>query len=157
MDVPIMRTTKPRALPTILRLIDWLNMVLGSWELERKVGVRRYSPRPTINRMNPAPLISMFGAQALAVPAGFGGSGLAIGAQIDAPIHCERSCLPLAYAYELAGKGSRRACSRDTIGCEWSQASARATAFAANSPFPYAHRNDWSLPKAAAHVKAIEL
>ena len=49
--------------------------------------------------------------------------------------------------YELAGKGSRRACSRDTVGCEWSQASARATAFAANSPFPYARRNDWSPPK----------
>ena len=29
-----MRTTKPRAIPTILRLIDWLNMVLGpgSWK-----------------------------------------------------------------------------------------------------------------------------
>jgi hypothetical protein len=78
--------------------------------------------------MKPAFLISMFGAQALAVPAGFGSSGLAIGAQIAAPIHCERSCLQLAYAYELAGEGSRRACSRDTIGCEWSQASARATA-----------------------------
>jgi hypothetical protein len=51
-----------------------------------------------------------------------------------------------SYAYELAGKGSRRACSRDMIGCEWSQASARATAFAANSPFPYVHRNDWSPP-----------
>jgi hypothetical protein len=85
-----------------------------------------------MNRMKPAFLISMFGAQALAVPAGFGSSGLAIGAQIAAPIHCERSCLQLAHAYELAGKGSRRACSRDTIGCEWSQASARATAFAAN-------------------------
>ena len=57
-----------------------------------------------MNRMKPAFLISMFGAQALAVPAGFGSSGLAIGAQIAAPIHCERSCLQLAYAYELAGK-----------------------------------------------------
>jgi hypothetical protein len=99
-----------------------------------------------MNRMKPAFLISMFGAQALAVPTGFGGSGLAIGAEIAAPIHCERPCLQLAYAYELARKGSRRACSRDTIGCEWSQASARATAFAANSPFPYAHRNDWNPP-----------
>jgi Asp-tRNA(Asn)/Glu-tRNA(Gln) amidotransferase A subunit family amidase len=48
--------------------------------------------------MKPAFLISMFGAQALAVPAGFGSSGLAIGAQIAAPIRCERSCLQLAYA-----------------------------------------------------------
>ena len=34
MDVAIMRTTKPRAIPTILRLIDWLNMALGtgSWK-----------------------------------------------------------------------------------------------------------------------------
>jgi hypothetical protein len=68
--------------------------------------------------MKPAFLISMFGAQATAVPAGFGSSGLAIGAQIAAPIHCERFCLRLVYAYELAGKGSRRACSRDTIGCD---------------------------------------
>ena len=87
-------------MPTILRLIDWLNMVLGSWQLERKVQVRRYSARPTMNRMKPAFLISMFGAQALAVPAGFGSSGLAIGAQIAAPIHCERSCLQPTYAYE---------------------------------------------------------
>jgi hypothetical protein len=27
MDVPIMRTTKPRAIPAILPLIDWLNML----------------------------------------------------------------------------------------------------------------------------------
>src|SRR3984957_1164147 len=80
-----MRTTKPRAIPTILRLIDWLNMVLGAWQLERKVRVRRYSARPTMNRMKPAFLISMFGAQAFAVPAGFGSSGLAIGAQIAGP------------------------------------------------------------------------
>jgi hypothetical protein len=33
MDVAIMRTTKPRAIPTILRLIDWLNMGFGSWQL----------------------------------------------------------------------------------------------------------------------------
>jgi hypothetical protein len=89
-----------------------------------------------MNRMKPAFLISMFGAQAFAVPAGFGSSGLAIGAQIAAPIHCERSCLQLASAYELAGKGSRRACSRDTVGCEWSQVSARATAFAAKFAVP---------------------
>ena len=38
-----------------------------------------------MNRMKPAFLISMFGAQALAVPAGFGSSGLPIGAQIAAP------------------------------------------------------------------------
>src|ERR1700733_3044267 len=36
MDGAIMRTTKPRAIPTILRLIDWLNMVLGSWQLGKK-------------------------------------------------------------------------------------------------------------------------
>jgi hypothetical protein len=34
--------------------------------------------------MKPAFLISMFGAQAIAVPAGFGSSGSAIGAQIAA-------------------------------------------------------------------------
>jgi hypothetical protein len=42
-----------------------------------------------MNRMKPAFLISMFGsmfgAQAPAVPAGFGGSGLAVGAQIAVP------------------------------------------------------------------------
>jgi hypothetical protein len=105
--------------------------------------------------MKPAFLISMFGAQAIVVPAGFGSSGLAIGAQIANPIHSERSCLRLADAYELAGKGSRRACSRDTIGCEWSQASARATAFAANSPFPYAHRNDWSPPNLGVQGRGL--
>ena len=90
MDVAIMRTTKPSAIPTILRLIDWLNMVLGSWQLERKVRVRRYSARPTMNWMKPAFLISMFGAKLLQSRRGFGSSGLAIGAQIATPIHCER-------------------------------------------------------------------
>src|SRR5271170_772045 len=133
-----MRTTKPRAIPTILRLIDWLNMGFGSWRLERKSEFDVI--RPTTNRTKAAFLTSMFGAPALAVLAGFGSSGLAIGAQILAPIHCKRSCLQLAYAYELTGKGQRRAFHRDTVRCEWSQASARATASVANSPFPYAHR-----------------
>ncbi|HEY1863422.1 MAG TPA: hypothetical protein VGG77_06975 [Roseiarcus sp.] len=56
--------------------------------------------------MKAAFLISMFGAQALAVPAGFASNGLAIGVQIAAPIHCERSCLQLAYAYQLTRKGT---------------------------------------------------
>jgi hypothetical protein len=41
MDVAIMRTTKPRAIPTILRLIDWLNM--GALEVEKEGSVRSFS------------------------------------------------------------------------------------------------------------------
>jgi hypothetical protein len=43
MDVAIIRTTKPRAIPTILRLIDWLNMVLGpgSWKEKSEFDVIR--------------------------------------------------------------------------------------------------------------------
>jgi hypothetical protein len=41
MDVAIMRTTKPRAMPTILRLIDWLNM--GALEVEKEGSVRSFS------------------------------------------------------------------------------------------------------------------
>jgi hypothetical protein len=109
-----------------------------------------------MNRMKPAFLIGMFDAQALAVPAGFGSSGLAIGAQIAAPFILNGPVLQLAYAQNSQARIPTRLQPRH-VGCEWSQASARATAFAANSPFPYAHRNDWSPPKAAARVKAIEL
>jgi amidase len=56
--------------------------------------------------MKAACLISMSGAPALAVPAGFGSDGLAIGVQIVAPVHREASCLQLAYAYELAAKAT---------------------------------------------------
>jgi amidase len=56
--------------------------------------------------MKVACLISMFGTPALAVPAGFGSKGLAIGVQIVTPIHREVSCLQLAYAYELASKAA---------------------------------------------------
>lgn len=47
-------------------------------------------------------LISMSGCPALAVPAGFGASGLPIGIQIIAPDHRELDCLYLAYAYTIA-------------------------------------------------------
>ncbi len=46
--------------------------------------------------------ITMAGCPALAVPAGFNVDGLPIGIQIVAPNHCERACLELAYAYDLA-------------------------------------------------------
>ena len=46
--------------------------------------------------------ITMAGAPALAVPAGFGSHGLPIGIQIVAPNHGELACLQLAYAYEQA-------------------------------------------------------
>ena len=46
-------------------------------------------------------LISMSGCPALAVPAGFGTSGLPIGI-IIAPDHRELDCLYLAYAYTIA-------------------------------------------------------
>ena len=47
-------------------------------------------------------LISLTGCPALAVPAGFGGKGQAMGLQIIAPIHHEMACLQLAHAYERA-------------------------------------------------------
>jgi Asp-tRNA(Asn)/Glu-tRNA(Gln) amidotransferase A subunit family amidase len=47
-------------------------------------------------------LISMSGCPALAVPAGFGSTGLPIGVQITAPDHRELDCLQLAYAYTMA-------------------------------------------------------
>jgi len=46
--------------------------------------------------------ITMAGCPALAVPAGFNAEGLPIGIQIVAPNHCERACLELAHAYDLA-------------------------------------------------------
>jgi len=45
-------------------------------------------------------LVTMSGAPALAVPAGFGATGLPMGIQIVAPIHGEASCLAAAAAYE---------------------------------------------------------
>jgi Asp-tRNA(Asn)/Glu-tRNA(Gln) amidotransferase A subunit family amidase len=45
---------------------------------------------------------SMSGCPALAVPAGFGSTGLPIGIQIIAPDHRELDCLQLAYAYTMA-------------------------------------------------------
>ena len=47
-------------------------------------------------------LISLTGCPSLAVPAGFDGSGLAMGLQIIAPIHRDMDCLKLAHAYECA-------------------------------------------------------
>lgn len=52
--------------------------------------------------MKGALLISMSGCPALAVPAGFGASGLPIGIQIVAPVHRELDCLALAHAYTVA-------------------------------------------------------
>jgi amidase len=46
--------------------------------------------------------ITMSGCPALAVPAGFGNGGLAIGIQIVGPIHAELACLQLAYGYDTA-------------------------------------------------------
>jgi amidase len=46
--------------------------------------------------------ITMAGCPALAMPAGFNEQGLPIGIQIVAPNHRERSCLDLAYTYDLA-------------------------------------------------------
>jgi amidase len=46
--------------------------------------------------------ITMAGSPALAAPAGFNEQGLPIGIQIVAPNHGDRSCLELAYAYDLA-------------------------------------------------------
>jgi amidase len=45
-------------------------------------------------------LVTMSGAPALAVPAGFSPAGLPMGVQIVAPIHGEASCLAAAAAYE---------------------------------------------------------
>jgi amidase len=47
-------------------------------------------------------LISMSGCPALAVPAGFGASGLPMGIQIVTPVHRELDCLALAHAYTIA-------------------------------------------------------
>mgnify|MGYP001478973536 CR=1 FL=1 len=46
--------------------------------------------------------ITMAGCPALAAPAGFNAEGLPIGIQIVAPVHRDRSCLELAYAYDRA-------------------------------------------------------
>jgi hypothetical protein len=50
-----MRTTKPRAIPTILRLIDWLNMALGpsSWKGKSEFDVVRPDP-PHYNAVSAA-------------------------------------------------------------------------------------------------------
>ncbi|HYS45530.1 MAG TPA: amidase family protein, partial [Rhizomicrobium sp.] len=47
-------------------------------------------------------LITLAGCPALAVPAGFGSNGLAMGLQIIAPVHRDMDCLKLAHAYERA-------------------------------------------------------
>ena len=47
-------------------------------------------------------LITLSGCPALAVPAGFGPSGLPMGVQIVAPVHGEAACLAAAAAYEAA-------------------------------------------------------
>jgi amidase len=47
-------------------------------------------------------LITMAGCPALAMPAGFGPTGLPIGLQIIAPVHRELACLKLGAAYEAA-------------------------------------------------------
>ena len=47
-------------------------------------------------------LISLAGCPSLAVPAGFGAQGQAMGLQIIAPIHHDMDCLKLAHAYEQA-------------------------------------------------------
>jgi amidase len=44
--------------------------------------------------------ITMSGCPALAVPAGFGSSGLPIGIQIAGPLHSEAACLQLAHGYD---------------------------------------------------------
>src|SRR6185437_2629445 len=54
MDVAIMRTTKPRAMPTILRLIDWLNM--GFWVLAAKRKVRVLGVRSGLPQIGRGPL-----------------------------------------------------------------------------------------------------
>jgi amidase len=46
--------------------------------------------------------ITMSGCPALAVPAGFGATGLPMGIQIVGPLHAEAACLELAYGYDAA-------------------------------------------------------
>lgn len=47
-------------------------------------------------------LVTLSGCPSLAVPAGFGASGLPMGIQIIAPVHGELACLQMGYAYEQA-------------------------------------------------------
>ncbi len=47
-------------------------------------------------------LVTLSGCPSLAVPAGFGANGLAMGLQIIAPVHQDMNCLKLAHAYERA-------------------------------------------------------
>jgi amidase len=47
-------------------------------------------------------LVTMSGCPALAVPAGFGPAGQPMGLQIVAPVHHDRECLKLGFAYESA-------------------------------------------------------
>jgi len=51
-------------------------------------------------------LVTMAGCPALAVPAGFGPTGLSMGIQIIAPVHHELDCLQLGAAYEQADKAA---------------------------------------------------
>ena len=53
-------------------------------------------------------LISLAGCPSLAVPAGFGSSGLPMGLQIIGPMHQEMKCLKLGFAYEAATDVTRR-------------------------------------------------
>ena len=53
-------------------------------------------------------LISLAGCPSLAVPAGFGASGLPMGLQIIGPMHQEMKCLKLGFAYEAATDVTRR-------------------------------------------------
>jgi amidase len=52
--------------------------------------------------------VTMSGCPALAVPAGFGATGLPVGLQIVAPHHAERACLELAQAYDRASRWVER-------------------------------------------------
>jgi amidase len=47
-------------------------------------------------------LVTLAGCPSLAVPAGFGATGLSMGLQIIAPVHQDMNCLRLAHAYERA-------------------------------------------------------
>ena len=49
-------------------------------------------------------LITMSGCPSLAVPAGFSKQGLPMGIQIVGPNYAERSCLQLAYGYDMANR-----------------------------------------------------
>jgi amidase len=53
-------------------------------------------------------LITMSGCPALALPAGFGKSGLPIGIQIVAPLHQDLSCLKAGFAYEAASGWAKK-------------------------------------------------